>query len=223
MTRSRPRHFRLLAAAALAAGVACILLLVSASARSAPGAVAVSSAASTGALRPDRPRAPAWTSSARASGRAERRPERSSCARTSRSRRRTSCRRRRALLCVWLRSDAASAPEGRLCVAPDARAKSGVGLRYTTLDEAGRRLGIRDLPVVVRRPRATMISASFSPALLRLAPGRYHWQVRSQDGSVEDRLPRRRRGDARRRHLDRSPRRACAASARRRAIRTAAA
>ena len=34
-----------------------------------------------------------------------------------------------------------------------------------------------------------MLSATFSPALLRLAPGRYHWQVRSLVGTVEDRLP----------------------------------
>ncbi len=93
------------------------------------------------------------------------------------------------LLCLWLRSDATPSPQGRLCAAPDARAESGVVLRYTALDEDGNRLGIRNLTTTVRRPRATMISASFSPALLRLAPGRYHWQVRSLVGSVEDRLP----------------------------------
>lgn len=93
------------------------------------------------------------------------------------------------LLCLWLRSDASPAPEGRLCVAPDAHAKSGIGLRYTALDEEGNRIGIRNLSTVVRRPRPTMISTTFSPALLRLAPGRYHWQVRSMVGSVEDRLP----------------------------------
>jgi hypothetical protein len=94
------------------------------------------------------------------------------------------------LLCLWLRSDAAPAPQGRLCVAPEKRAKSGVMLRYVALDEEGNRIGIRALStVVVRRPRPTMISATFSPALLRLAPGRYHWQVRSMYGTVEDRLP----------------------------------
>jgi hypothetical protein len=93
------------------------------------------------------------------------------------------------LLCLWLRSDASPAPEGRLCVAPDKHARSGVELRYTALDEDGNRIGIRRLSVVVRRPRPTMISTSFSPALLRLAPGRYHWQVRSIVGNVEDRLP----------------------------------
>ncbi|MEY2442457.1 MAG: hypothetical protein QOJ46_1883 [bacterium] len=93
------------------------------------------------------------------------------------------------LLCLWLRSDASPAPEGRLCIVPDARAKSGVGLRYTALDEEGNRIAIRSLSTVVRRPRPTMISTAFSPGLLRLAPGRYHWQVRSIVGSVEDRLP----------------------------------
>jgi hypothetical protein len=93
------------------------------------------------------------------------------------------------LLCLWLRSDAAPAPEGRLCVAPDAHAKSGVVLRYTALDEDGNRIGIRNLSTVVRRPRPTMITTTFSPGLLRLAPGRYHWQVRSIVGSVEDKLP----------------------------------
>ncbi len=94
------------------------------------------------------------------------------------------------LLCLWLRSDAAPAPQGRLCAAPETRAKSGVVLRYTALDEEGRRIGIRTLSTVeVRRPRPTMLSATFSPALLRLAPGRYHWQVRSLVGTFEDRLP----------------------------------
>ena len=93
-------------------------------------------------------------------------------------------------LCLWLRSTASPAPQGRICAAPDAKAKSGVVLRYTALDEEGNRIGIRNLPsVIVRRPRPTMLSASFSPALLRLAPGRYHWQVRSIFGGVEDRLP----------------------------------
>ena len=93
------------------------------------------------------------------------------------------------LLCLWLRSDASPAPQGRLCAAPEPKAKSGVILRYVALDEDGNRLGIRNLSVVVRRPRPTMLSASFSPAVLRLAPGRYHWQVRSVVGSVEDKLP----------------------------------
>ena len=94
------------------------------------------------------------------------------------------------LLCLWLRSDASPTPQGRICVAPEKRAKSGVMLRYTALDEEGRRIGIRNLTTVeVRRPRPTMVTASFSPGLLRLAPGRYHWQVRSVSGAVEDRLP----------------------------------
>jgi hypothetical protein len=93
------------------------------------------------------------------------------------------------MLCLWLRKDTAKVPDGRLCVAPDATAKTGLVLRYTTLDERGNRLGIRTLPTVVRRPQETMFSASFSPALLRLVPGVYHWQVRSIVGTVEDRMP----------------------------------
>lgn len=93
-------------------------------------------------------------------------------------------------LCLWLRRDSSPAPQGRICAIPDERAKSGVALRYTALDEEGSRIGIRELTSVdVRRPRPTMLSATFSPGLLRLAPGRYHWQVRSVFGSVEDRLP----------------------------------
>ena len=92
-------------------------------------------------------------------------------------------------LCVFVRSDAAKAPNGRLCVVPDARAKSGVALRYTTLDQDGNRLGIRELTTEVRRPRPTMIRADFAPSLLRLVPGRYHWQVRSMFAKSEDRLP----------------------------------
>ncbi|HEV7808304.1 MAG TPA: SGNH hydrolase domain-containing protein [Solirubrobacteraceae bacterium] len=92
-------------------------------------------------------------------------------------------------LCVWLRDDAASTPGGRLCVVPSAQAKSGVRLRYTALDHDGNRIGIRDLPSDVRRPRPTMISTHFAPAQLRLVPGLYHWHVRSVSGGVEDRLP----------------------------------
>ena len=93
------------------------------------------------------------------------------------------------MLCLWLRSDAATSPEGRICAAPEPKAKSGVVLRYTALDEDGNRIGIRTLSTVVERPGPTILRASFSPALLRLAPGRYHWQVRSTFGTVEDRLP----------------------------------
>ena len=92
------------------------------------------------------------------------------------------------MLCVFLRDSAASAPGGRLCVIAQPRAKSGVGLRYTTLDPTGRRIGIRELPTVVRRePRS--VSASFSPGLLRLAAGSYAWHARSLAGGVEDLLP----------------------------------
>jgi hypothetical protein len=92
-------------------------------------------------------------------------------------------------LCVWLRNDASPTPGGRICVVPSSAAKSGVGLRYTALDHAGNRIGIRNLTTVVRRPRPTIVSTHFSPALLRLVPGRYHWYVRSLSRGVEDRLP----------------------------------
>jgi len=92
-------------------------------------------------------------------------------------------------LCVWLRTEQAPAPAARICIVPRSEAKSGLGLRYVALDRAGNRVGIRDLPAVVRRPQSTLISTRFSPASARLAPGRYHWQVRSQAGGVEDRLP----------------------------------
>jgi len=92
-------------------------------------------------------------------------------------------------LCVYLRRDGTSTPGGRLCVVPKKQTNSGVGLRYTALDHAGNRLGIRDLSIDVRRPLPTMISTTFSPALLRLVPGKYHWYVRSVSGGVEDRLP----------------------------------
>jgi hypothetical protein len=93
------------------------------------------------------------------------------------------------LLCLWLRSAASKTADGRLCAAPDPQAKSGVVLRYTALDATGARIGLRTLSVDVRRPRPTMLSATFSPGLLRLAPGRYYWQVRSIAGKVEDVLP----------------------------------
>lgn len=93
------------------------------------------------------------------------------------------------LLCVWLRADGAPAPGGRLCVIADARATSGLALRYTTLDPAGNAIGIRDVPAIVRRPRPTMVSARFAPQPLRLLPGLYRWQARSLYGGVRDVLP----------------------------------
>ena len=92
-------------------------------------------------------------------------------------------------LCLYLRRDGTTTPGGRLCVVPNDKMKTGVGLRYTALDHAGNRLGIRDLSVDVRRPQPTMIIAKFSPALLRLVPGTYHWYVRSLMNGTEDRLP----------------------------------
>ena len=92
------------------------------------------------------------------------------------------------LLCVFLRAIKSRAPGARLCIVPQPRAPSSVGLRFTTLDAAGNRVGIRDLPTAVTR-RPTMVSASVAPAQLRLAPGRYAWQARSVSAGVEDRLP----------------------------------
>ncbi|MEJ7797122.1 MAG: SGNH hydrolase domain-containing protein [Solirubrobacteraceae bacterium] len=84
-------------------------------------------------------------------------------------------------LCILLRSDIQANPAGRLCFYPSATADSGLGLRYTVLDQTGAQLGIRDLPdPVVVRPSKTTVRVSFSPALLRLKPGLYHWRARSQ-------------------------------------------
>ncbi len=92
-------------------------------------------------------------------------------------------------LCVWLRNELSRTPQGRLCLVPDARAGSGVRLRYTTLDHRGRRTGIRELSAVVRRPGPATLGARFSPVSLGLVPGRYRWQVRSRSQRVDDLLP----------------------------------
>ena len=98
--------------------------------------------------------------------------------------------RRGGLLCVWLRGPGASTPGGRLCVVPRPKAPSGLGLRYSVLDRAGRRRGIRDLAAVVTRPQPTTARASFSPAVLHLASGSYRWRAAAGriDGRT-DRLP----------------------------------
>jgi hypothetical protein len=92
-------------------------------------------------------------------------------------------------LCLFLRNDASPTPGGRLCVVPRASAPSGLGLRYSVLDHTGARIGIREIEAVVRTPAPGVISARFSPALLRLVPGGYHWRVISLSHGVEDRLP----------------------------------
>jgi hypothetical protein len=92
-------------------------------------------------------------------------------------------------LCVWVRNELSRTPQGRLCVVPNAHAKSRLGLRYTTLDHRGKRTGIRELSAVVRRPTATKISARVAPLSLGLVPGRYRWHVRSRSLHVDDRLP----------------------------------
>jgi len=92
-------------------------------------------------------------------------------------------------LCVYVRNELSPTPAGRLCVVPDARAKPGVRLRYTTLDHRGRRTGIRELSTDVRRPTPTTLDARLSPRLLGMVPGRYRWHVRSRSHRVEDRLP----------------------------------
>ncbi|MEY2516709.1 MAG: hypothetical protein QOJ89_4067 [bacterium] len=92
-------------------------------------------------------------------------------------------------LCVWLRNELSPTPGGRLCVVPDARAASGLHLRLTGLDHLGRRGVIRELSPVVQRPSPTTISARVEPALLRLVPGRYRWQLRSRSHGIDDRLP----------------------------------
>ena len=92
-------------------------------------------------------------------------------------------------MCVSLRSDGSTTPYSRVCVINDARRGSGLGLRYTSLDQAGNRIATRDLPTVVRRPEPTVVHALFAPALLRLVPGQYHWQARTEYGGVQDHLP----------------------------------
>jgi hypothetical protein len=93
------------------------------------------------------------------------------------------------LLCISLRADGEPIATRRICVVPMATAKAGVGLRYTALDAAGNAIGIRDITLAVRRPDATMVRATFSPALLRLVPGLYHWQAHSLFANVQDFLP----------------------------------
>jgi len=102
-------------------------------------------------------------------------------------------------LCLLLRADGQPHPQGRLCAYPSKIAKTGLGLRYTPLDPAtGRQRGIRDLSTIVARPNNTTFRVTFTPALLRLKPGLYHWQARSQyrddatcppPAGCEDRLP----------------------------------
>ena len=102
-------------------------------------------------------------------------------------------------LCVALRADAEKFPQGRLCAYPSETAKTGLGLRYTVLDPAnGKQRGIRDLSTKVVRANKMTYRVTLTPGLLRLKPGKYHWQARSQfrddagcpppDG-CEDRLP----------------------------------
>jgi hypothetical protein len=92
-------------------------------------------------------------------------------------------------LCVWVRNELSKTAQGRLCVVPNARAASGLKLRYTTLDHRGRQTGTRAVPGIVQRPTATTIRARVSPVSLELVPGRYRWQVRSRSLGVDDRLP----------------------------------
>jgi hypothetical protein len=101
-------------------------------------------------------------------------------------------------LCVILRSDERPKPDGRLCAYPSQRARSGLSLRYTVLNQDGTQRGIRDLSPIVTRPNNSTFRVTFQPSLLRLKPGTYHWWARSQyrDASAcappagcEDRLP----------------------------------
>jgi len=94
------------------------------------------------------------------------------------------------MLCVWLRGPGAGAPGGRLCIVPRAKARSGLGLRYTPLDAAGRTLGIRELSAAVRRPDSATARTSFSPGALHLASRRYRWRAAAgRIGGSEDSLP----------------------------------
>ncbi len=92
-------------------------------------------------------------------------------------------------LCVSLRSAAAITPFSRVCVIRAIGRPSGIALRYISLDPAGNRIATRDLPTAVERPGPTTVRARFAPALLRLVPGLYHWQLRSESGGAADLLP----------------------------------
>jgi len=84
-------------------------------------------------------------------------------------------------LCVALRADAEKLAAGRLCAYPSETSKTGLSLRYTVLDPAkGSQRGIRDLSTKVVRPNKSTFKVTLTPGLLRLKPGRYHWQARSQ-------------------------------------------
>jgi len=83
-------------------------------------------------------------------------------------------------VCILLRSDAKPNPEGRLCLYPNSSTSTGLGIRYTPLDQKGVQLGIRDLTPTVVRPNDTTFRVTFPPALLRLKPGLYHWRARTQ-------------------------------------------
>jgi hypothetical protein len=65
----------------------------------------------------------------------------SSCSRMGPGAPPTWTRGRGGVLCMWLRGPGASAPGGRRCLVSRAKAKSGLGLRYTVLDGAGRVTG----------------------------------------------------------------------------------
>jgi peptidoglycan/xylan/chitin deacetylase (PgdA/CDA1 family) len=62
----------------------------------------------------------------------------------------------------------------------DARRRSHLRLRLTTLDAAGRRVTARNLRAAVRRVRDTGMRATIRRDDLRLRPGRYRWQGRSE-------------------------------------------
>lgn len=60
-------------------------------------------------------------------------------------------------MCVWLRRNGEAAPRGRICAITDPSSRSDISLRYTTLDQAGYRTGIRPIRTTVRRDDPTMI------------------------------------------------------------------
>jgi len=91
-------------------------------------------------------------------------------------------------MCVWLRRNGEAAPRGRICAITDPSSRSDISLRYTTLNQAGYRTGIRPIRTTVRRDDPTMIYARFSPDVLKLDSDLYHWYARTLHG-VEDRVP----------------------------------
>ena len=82
-------------------------------------------------------------------------------------------------ICVLLTRHGMGTPDAQLCARHDASRQSGLRLRLTDLDSAGRSLAIGDLAARVERVGTTGLRATMAAGDLRLEPGRYRWQARS--------------------------------------------